>query len=334
MTTKNYRWLAGCICGAVVLVSGLVNSQTSNGDPPDNDIAGNDSPAGVSGGFNGMVNTACAYDPYTGNARRVIDDIVVPGTLGAYPLKWTRYYNSRDPDIGNALGIGWRHSYMWSEDYLGGDIVHFADGREVDFQEASGISERLLQVGQLILSDGGQVIFEPVTYNLPDGQHTKYRVARIIDPYGLTTTISYENIGTDDNGNDVYRMSRITEPGGRYLLLNYSAADGTQISGVQAFTADNNLTQSVTYAYSYMAATGGYFTTLTGASYSDGTAAQYTYQNDNSGKNGSPKIPLLQTCDDVRYAGPMHQIQYLFVAGDRIRGKIKSEMKPGSGEAV
>lgn len=64
------------------MVSGLVNSQTSNGDPPDNDIGGNDSPSGVSGGFNGMVNTACAYDPYTGNARRVVDDIVVPGTLG------------------------------------------------------------------------------------------------------------------------------------------------------------------------------------------------------------------------------------------------------------
>jgi RHS repeat-associated protein len=317
-----------------VLESGLVHSQTSNGDPPDNDIGGNDSPAGVSSGFNGMVNTACAYDPYTGNARRVIDDIIVPGTVGAYPLKWTRYYNSRDPDIGNSLGIGWRHSYMWSEDYYGGDIVHFPDGREVDFNEATGIAERLPQVGQLILSDGGQVIFEPVAYNLPSGQYVRYRVARIIDPYGLATTISYDTVGTDGNGNDIYRISRITEPGGRYLLLNYSATDGSQITGVQAFTADNNVTQSVTYAYADMAATGGVYPTLTVATYADGTAAQYTYQNDNSGKNGSPKIPLLQTCDDVRYSGPMHQIQYLFVAGDRIRGKIKSEIKPGSGEAV
>jgi RHS repeat-associated protein len=334
MTTKNHRWLVGCICGAAALVSGLVNSQTSNGDPPDNDIGGNDSPSGVSGGFNGMVNTACAYDPYTGNARRVVDDIVVPGTLGAYPLKWTRYYNSRDPDVGNALGLGWRHSYMWSEDYAGADVVRFPDGREVDFEEASGISERLPRVGQLILADGGQVLFDPVTYNLPNGQYIRYRAARIIDPYGLTTTISYDTIGTDENGNDIYRISRITEPGGRYLLLNYSAADGTQISGVQAFTADNNLTQSVSYAYSYMSATGGVYTTLTGATYSDGTVAQYTYQNDNSGKSNAPKIPLLQTCDDVRYSGPMHQIQYLFVTGDRIRGKIKSELKPGSGEAV
>jgi RHS repeat-associated protein len=334
MITKNYRWLAGCICIAVTLVSGLVHSQTSNGDPPDNDIGGDDSPTGVSGGFNGMVNTACAYDPYTGNAKRVIDDIVVPGTVGAYPLKWSRIYNSRDPDIGNSLGITWRHSYMWSEDNYGGDIVRFPDGREVDFNEARGIPERLPQAGQLILGDGGQVIFDPITYNLPNGQYVKYRVARIIDPYGLTTTISYETTGQDENGNDIYRMSRITEPGGRYLLLSYSAADGTTITGVQAVTADNNVTQSVTYTYSDTTATGGVYTTLTAASYSDGTVAQYTYQNDNSGKNGAPKIPLLQTCDDVRYSGPMHQIQYLFVLGDRIRGKIKSEMKPGSGEAV
>jgi RHS repeat-associated protein len=334
MTTRNHRWLVGCVCGATALVSGLVHSQTSNGDPPDNDIGGNDSPSGVSGAFNGMVNTACAYDPYTGNARRVVDDIIVPGTLGAYPLKWTRFYNSRDPDVGNALGIGWRHSYLWSEDYYGGDIVRFPDGREVDFNEATGIAERLPEVGHLILGDGGQVIFEAVPYTINGHQYVKYRAARVIDPYGLATTISYDNVGTDNNGNAIYRISRITEPGGRYLLLNYSAADGTQISGVQAFTADNNLTQSVSYAYSSMGAVGGVYTTLTAASYGDDTTAQYTYQNDNSGKNGSPKIPLLRTCDDVRYYGPMHQIDYLFVQGDRIRGKIKSELKGGSGEAV
>jgi RHS repeat-associated protein len=318
----------------LTLFGGLVNSQTSNGDPPDNDIGGNDSPSGVSGGFNGMVNTACAYDPYTGNVRRTVDDIVVPGTLGAYPLKWSRFYNSRDADIGNPLGLSWRHSYMWSEEYLGGDIVRFPDGREIDFNEATGISERLPQVGQLILGDGGQVIFEPVSYTINGRQYAKYRAARIIDPYGLTTTISYDTVGQDDNGNDIYRISRITEPGGRYLLLNYPTADGTGISGVQAFTADNNLTQSVSYGYAFYSATGGVYWTLTSATYSDGSLAQYTYQNDNSGKNGSPKIPLLQSCDDVRYYGPMHQIQYQFVRGDRIRGKIKSEIKPGSGEAV
>src|ERR1700704_4840382 len=59
------------------------------------DAAGASNPTGPSGIFNGNVTTAGSYDPSTGNAMRVVDDIVVPGCVGAYPLKWTRYYNSR-----------------------------------------------------------------------------------------------------------------------------------------------------------------------------------------------------------------------------------------------
>ena len=49
--------------------------------------AGNNNPTGVTGEFNGSITTAGHYDPFTGNAKRVIDDIVVPGSVGAYPLK-------------------------------------------------------------------------------------------------------------------------------------------------------------------------------------------------------------------------------------------------------
>ena len=38
---------------------------------------GNQNPGGVSGMFNGQVNTGCSYDPYTGNATRSITDIAV-----------------------------------------------------------------------------------------------------------------------------------------------------------------------------------------------------------------------------------------------------------------
>ena len=332
MNTRISQLFVTGLCIAAVAV-GIAYSQTSNDDPPDNDIGGNDNPGGVSSGFNGMVNTACAYDPYTGNAQRVIDDIVVPGAVGAYPLKWTRFYNSRDPDIATGMGVGWRHSYLWSEDHLGGDIVHFPDGRVVDFNEATGISERLPAVGHLLLGDGGQVIFEPVTSNVEGQQHTKYRLKRIIDPHGLATVMDYENVVVDDNGNDIYRLVKITEPAGRYLKLRYF--NGTLISRVEAFDAQNNLTQWVDYAYtiSYQQP-GGPYGILTTATYADGTAAQYTYQKDNSARRGSPGIPLLWLCDDVRYRGAMYQIDYRFVAGDRIRGKLRGEYKPGTGEAV
>ena len=73
-------------------------------------------PVGVTGIFNGNITTGCSYDPLTHSAHRAIDDIVVPGSIGKYPLKMTRYYNSRAQyyaltAIG--LGPGWSHEYSW-----------------------------------------------------------------------------------------------------------------------------------------------------------------------------------------------------------------------------
>lgn len=73
-------------------------------------------PVSVAGIFNGNVTTGCSYDPLTHSAHRAIDDIVVPGSIGKYPLKMTRYYNSRAQyyaftAIG--LGPGWAHEYSW-----------------------------------------------------------------------------------------------------------------------------------------------------------------------------------------------------------------------------
>lgn len=81
---------------------------------------------GSSGVFNGNIATADAIstmDMWTENYRRgPIDDIIVPGTVGAYPLKFSRTYNSKDLQnweqtilpsgaLGNSIGQYWRHSY-------------------------------------------------------------------------------------------------------------------------------------------------------------------------------------------------------------------------------
>ncbi len=64
--------------------------------PDQPETGGNyEGPIGVTGIFNGNVATGCSYDPLTHSAHRAIDDIVVPGSIGKYPLKMTRYYNSR-----------------------------------------------------------------------------------------------------------------------------------------------------------------------------------------------------------------------------------------------
>ena len=77
---------------------------------------GNDNPTGVTGEYNGSITTGGSYDPYTGNATRVVEDITVTGAVGAYPLKWTRILNTRHSF--NAVGFGsagaWTHNYHWT----------------------------------------------------------------------------------------------------------------------------------------------------------------------------------------------------------------------------
>src|SRR5712692_3158796 len=69
---------------------------------------GNDNPAGVTGIFNGNINTGCSYDPYTGNATRKVTDIAVAGAVGSYGLTFSRISNSRSGFY------WWQHSYAWT----------------------------------------------------------------------------------------------------------------------------------------------------------------------------------------------------------------------------
>src|SRR5258708_39486311 len=93
--------------------------------------AGDDNPTGVSGIYNGNVTDGGSWDPLTGNVARFIDDIVVPGSVGAYPLKWTRYWNSR------AKIYYWGYSYknyklagIPPSGWISGTLS-FPDGREI-----------------------------------------------------------------------------------------------------------------------------------------------------------------------------------------------------------
>src|SRR5947208_88603 len=75
-------WLAALFVAIIFLPTAIFAEQ------------GDDNPTGVAGVYNGNITTGCSYDPLTQNSHRQIDDIVVPGSVGAYPLKWTRYWNS------------------------------------------------------------------------------------------------------------------------------------------------------------------------------------------------------------------------------------------------
>src|SRR5215472_6107964 len=101
---------------------------------------GDENPTGVSGIYNGNISTGGSYDPYTANALRAVDDIVVPGSVGAYPLKWTRFFNSHVAWQDNEMGGSWRFSYF---DYRYGNTTNkspcYPDGRRIMLNSPSPV---------------------------------------------------------------------------------------------------------------------------------------------------------------------------------------------------
>src|ERR1700686_1062307 len=303
---------------------------------------GNDNPTGVTGEYNGSITTAGSYDPYTGNAKRFVDDLTVTGSVGAYPLKYTRVLNSRG---------GWTHSYAWGlwvkpyqyyhyypDQYEGpGAMVNYPDGRIETFAIAqepytydpNSLSTEPQDVLEhmgggnfdLVMRDGGRVKF---THPAGSTSGFDLRATQIVDPYGQITTLTYDGSS---------RVSQITEPGGRYFQINYN--DHGAIGNVQAFDGPaGNLVETVSYTYSLQTLGGysGYH--LTQVNYDDGSQAIYTYIASNTGSVGA----LVHTCDDVRFAGPMKQIKYEYMpAGgpyDVSWGQIKAERNFSSDQVV
>ena len=305
-------------------------------------LAQNDNPTGIAGIFNGnSSSTGCSYDPYTGNATRTIPDLTVANAVGAYPLQWARTMNSRGTSLGGNLGAGggWGHSYQWScgasstaENVSAKPpsyTVVYPDGRYVLFQPSAletaayhaaqpGVSDRFQpatgdqQYCYLLLSDGGKVPFlqSATPETMDDGgviwNFTVAPPTQITDPYGLNTTLAYDNTFIPA------RLTQITDPAGRWLKIYYRTDSNIDHVDAGYGTGTGTVTQSVTYAYQTQTFGTSSFVVLTGATYSDGTAASYTYQASNTSASGTP---LIKTCNDVRYPGPMKNIAYDFLAG-------------------
>jgi hypothetical protein len=288
----------------------------------------------------------------TGNATRSITDLAVAGSVGSYPLAFSRAANSRFQqagDFGFGQAGGWRHSYAWeidgSEESNSSPSfsptvypVSFPDGRVVFFTASSsdpyfrgppGVRERFQPLNvstllaYLVMPDGGKVEFKATRiiqcdYELhpPCAYSYTYRAQAIIDPYGLRTTLSYNTDGS---------LNTVQEPGGRWLQLVYVTTPWTNSNGAQDRVIDHVQTsdgQVVQYNYgqaSYAPGTATY-TYLGNAVYPFDSAlnfsptAFYTYQAPNGpNPNG---YPLLRSCDDPMYAGAMKKISYSYATSN------------------
>ncbi len=325
----------------IVDVPGDGSGGTVTGGPIETPFR-NDNPTGPCGRFGPIVATGCSYDPYTTNATRSITDLVVPGAVGMYPLTFTRILNSRYvAGLTGELGSGgnWRHSYQWSIDssetldsygFPTSYWVNYPDGRRVQFGPAPspspspvdpyfrgprGVSDRFQQLKSgagfsitdcfLKLPDGGKIHFT-ATWN---GAHFDYQLSEIIDPYGQKQIISYP----------ADRSMTIEEPAHRQLKIFYTRGpialtNEVVISRVEWWSASPEnggvRVQTVYYGYSLYSIFGNAHAELTSVTYPDTTVGSYTYQNSNLSSESTR--PLIRTCVDPMFAGPMWKIAYAF----------------------
>jgi hypothetical protein len=194
--TTRRNWLMQFALSSALLLALAVpqiSAQVQNDDH---------NPVGVTGAFEGVIATGCGYNVLNHSTSRAIDDIVVPGSIGKYPLKMTRYYTSRRYGA-NGLGPGWSYEYFWQLTGAGykvvsphGDVHDFSCGRPLGTSEGwdDGVQGQHQNGGIWRLADGGRVNFE-----------SNYLATYIEDPYGQRTTIQYTN----------GYPTKVTEPGGR-----------------------------------------------------------------------------------------------------------------------
>lgn len=328
-------------------------------------------PTGSSGDFNGEVATGGGYDPFTGNAKRAVTDLTVPGANGVYPLAFTRVFNSRPSFLASDLGYfgdagNWRHSYQWTVAATSftpppsgqptAYTLAYPDGRDIIFQQNSGASpqseyasywrgpagttDRLEVAGGglcLHTSDGGRVNFGAALHP-----------ATIVDANGAVTKLDY------DPSNSNY-LAKVTEPGGRSLTFHYLTTierpkDGsgystkvtwTWLDWVQASTGQKVIYQYTPFGQLDYGANNRVYPThfyvLTTARYEaePSTAGNGAVVQAGYGylDNGYGNLPLLQTALDPHYGGAIVGIRYAYASNAPV-GQILEEQNLNTGARV
>ncbi len=243
---------SGVLALMILLVFEIAFSSLRAQDTP------SDNPTGPDGDYNGEVTTGCGYDPYTANAKRTVTDLVVPGSSGAYPLAFSRTFNSQTDstrDLGDEVFgecTQWRHSYQWTlgaADYSsGGTIVCaynilYPDGSSITFRprdddpnypaanypggRSSTPHAESYWRGPAGTTDRLEVrSTSSLWLHTSDGGLVKFEgqygithPTTIVDPYGAVTILQYGYVA---KGQQLVVLKTVTEPGGRYLTFAYA----------------------------------------------------------------------------------------------------------------
>lgn len=201
------------------------------------------------------------FGPYSGSVEREITDLELFGGIGEEKLAFRRTSTSRyKPAIPTPLGTGgsWRHSYYWNivpngtDQTSGNEIIHidYPDGTEYDFHKTTS-SDLYLTAVSATEERIEQLSTDSSQYYLwfPDGKRIWFK--KVIN--GNTTTFQVQ--GSYDKYNNFYgfildsknRVTRVAEPGGRYIAVTYGSIGNFPVGNV-TFTYYNNTATSISLA--------------------------------------------------------------------------------------
>ncbi len=195
------------------------------------------------------------FHAFTGNVWRDITDVTLPASVGQSPLEFERLTTSRYlgglPTPFGPSG-SWRHNYLWyirdgGTNGIGEEIiiVEYPDGKNWEFSKSSAGATFLTAVSKT-QDRVEKVGTSPDRYYLwnPDGS----RVEFIKETVGNETT--FKPVGEYDRHNLFYaytldaenRVTRVTDPAGHYIQINYGPVGNFSTAYVEFNYTDTNAT--------------------------------------------------------------------------------------------
>ncbi len=239
------------------------------------------------------------------NYNWILEDSPTSGTSNFHPTRYT--VDFPDGRVETFRAVNWNPTENCYRVRLGDDTPQ---------STSAGVRERLVplyagpnnMLAYLLLPDGGKVEFQAAQHSYQQNGHTyyyyKYTATAIVDPYGLRTTLTWENLS--DNWK---RLTTVTEPAGRYLQFTYTGPNSLFISQVTEVIRGVS-GRYVNYYYQPYPDLGLDHVVY----YNDPVhlTAHYRYCG---GNVENSFINLLWTCDDPMYPGPMKRIAYEYATG-------------------
>lgn len=192
---------------------------------------------------NGASNTAGPPGPgqdsggdpfmvYSGNEYRHIPDLQIWGGVGEQQLVWGRWANSRFVSGQNYFGDGhnWRHEYQWEM----ADAAPASSGAaQLEIVYPEGQDNTFTQNSTTPTTWNARTAIEDTLYQsgtdfyLQRKNGFRYHFQKYLDGTGADYYLMTDFTDSKQNDytltyNSAHEVTQITEPGGRYLQVNYS----------------------------------------------------------------------------------------------------------------